>query len=781
MRRKICVSRIKNYYSSSEMKMAPMKYNTPMYICFALILVTGTFMECFAQAPTTPIPTQLSGTNRITRSSDGRSFIFSFNGIPLYQYNTMTNGSYKGSFVGLSVLSSGIANFFPAMCGGVLAVDHERIVYPCEENISFTLDDQFISEDSIALLWSMYLNYTKLYDYWMSFQLKDKTLVIDIEGASDNRNGAGITLAEAFDDRKDLAIVPVPYFTLSSLLYRKSTRTFVSMFFDWERTHCSRMLPLSAQKDHVLFASVAEYFPKTDGIRNKVKERIYLTVSQDIDEVMPNIVGPTAPLKSTLQDKIIISYHQPFPWILEPLVPNTSLPSYLDSLKNLGITNVALLIKDWWWSGFDRGNPKILPANDFNMQRDGWDCNNSERTGGGGDDVLLKVRDKAHAFGYLFGLHQNYVDMYSTSRPGAAPNIQVDDSLLSRLPGVQRQRAWAYPNNCRHENSWAIKPSRVFAIASLVSSALYEAYQSDWNYLDVTSALNPSGPLPIEGHGSVYSPVDFEVGTDESSRDSAGMFLHTLQKYRAVPQAVRNSTHNSPVQGEGGNHFLYAGYFDDFEARIKTALLNISGYFAPMFVDFHLNKLRSKSSYHGAGHIYEFYNRGWDTFFTDKEILTFIATELAYGNGGLVTKSANNCMDNLRCDHSLKQIALEYKHVFPMQQLLVKANVISISYYDSTGVVKTASQYIADHPNEFADINSSYFLGRVRVEYSNGVVVYVNRNREAGSWIIRELPSSRKYNYNVLLGGKITQGAGVKPSEPVVLPVECGWVWYSPL
>ncbi|MEO8168537.1 MAG: hypothetical protein ABI623_09830, partial [bacterium] len=100
---------------------------------------------------------------------------------------------------------------------------------------------------------------------------------------------------------------------------------------------------------------------------------------------------------------------------------------------------------------------------------------------------------------------------------------------------------------------------------------------------------------------------------------------------------------------------------------------------------------------------------------------------------------------------------------------------------DREGVAKTASQYIADHPDEFADISSPNFMGRLRVEYRNGVVVYVNRNREAGNWTINGLPSGKKYNYNAQLGGKMVQGIGAKPSGPIVLPPECGWVWYSTL
>lgn len=739
--------------------------------CCIPVLVLLLFTTERAPAQSTPQPTSASGTNRITRSSDGRTYTFSYNGIALYRYTLMPDGSFRGNFNGLSASANGRDYFSPSMCGGVLAVDGERIVYPCEGGVSFGLQSQFFTRDSVALLWRMYQNNRQLYGYRMSFRIKGKTLVIDIECEGDDRNGAGITLGEGISPRNSLAVVPVPYLPMTSLLHERTSKSFASMFFDWERTNCSRMLPLSAQAGHTLYASSADYFPRTDGVRNRIKERIYLTVSNEINEVLPNVVGPVAPLRNKLQDKIIISYHPPFPWLLDPIIPNTSLPSYLDTLKNLGITDVALLVKDWWWSGFDRGNPKVLPANNFDRPEG--------PNGTGGNGILLRVRDKARSLGYMLGLHQNYVDMYSETREGGMPDIAVDASLIAKLPGTEERDAWAYVSESRNENAWAIKPAQAFSVAGQVSAAIYNEFKSDWNYLDVTSALNPSGPLPLVRHGSVNSYVDFDASQANPGRDSSGMFLYTLRNYRTVPEAVRRNTNNGPTQGEGGYHFLYAGYFDNFEARIKTAIPGIAGYTAPLLVNFHFNKLHGKSSYHGAGHIYEFYDRGWGAFFNEKEVLTFMATEIAYGHGALISKSAHNCMDDSPCDHSLKHIALENKHVLPLQKLLMRANPARVTYYDRSGAAKTASRYIADNPTGFADITSPNFMGRIRVEYSNGVVVYVNRNREAGSWTIRGLPSGRRYNYNILRNGRMVQGVGAKPTEPLVLSAECGWVWYA--
>ncbi|MEO8168447.1 MAG: hypothetical protein ABI623_09375, partial [bacterium] len=468
---------------------------------FALVLTLWICTPEQAATQTAPQPTSVAGTNRIERSPDGFSFSFYLNNIPLYRYNMGSKGSDRGNLNGLTASIDGKNYFIPAMCGGILVADSERIVYPCETGVVYKLENQFIRSDSVALFWRVSLNDREVYKYWMSMQIKGKTLVIDIAGIGNN--GAGVMLGEGYTTRDDFVVVPVPYLPITCILYQKTTRGFTSMFFDWEKTNCSRMLPAASKSKPVLFTSPAEYFPRTDGRRNKIKERIYLTTSLDIEEVLPNVVAPVAPFKSKLQDKIIISYHPPFPTLLEPLIPNTSLPSYLDSLKKLGITNVALLVKDWWWSGFDKGNPRVLPANDFHMAY--------KQLGKTGNDIMLKVRDKVHSLGYTMALHQNYVDVYSGSKAGGFPDIPVNYLVVSKLPGTENRPAWAYVSENSDENAWAIKPSLVFDIARRVSAAIYKAYRTDWNYLDVTSALNPSGPLAVPQHGTVSSYVDFDA------------------------------------------------------------------------------------------------------------------------------------------------------------------------------------------------------------------------------------------------------------------------------
>ena len=59
----------------------------------------------------------------------------------------MLGGTLKGNFVGLSASRDGNEYFAPSMCGGLLAVDGERIVYPCDEKVLFRLGSQFFTNE----------------------------------------------------------------------------------------------------------------------------------------------------------------------------------------------------------------------------------------------------------------------------------------------------------------------------------------------------------------------------------------------------------------------------------------------------------------------------------------------------------------------------------------------------------------------------------------------------------------------------------------------------------
>jgi hypothetical protein len=187
-------------------------------------------------------------------------------------------------------------------------------------------------------------------------------------------------------------------------------------------------------------------------------------------------------------------------------------------------------------------------------------------------------------------------------------------------------------------------------------------------------------------------------------------------------------------------------------------------------------KLRDKAFVHGSGYITTFNaqkklnpNTEDVSIVNEETVLSYIATELAYGHGGYLPAPG-------RVSDILQYAVLTYKHVFSVQKDIADAKPVLIQYNDN-GELKSASEYIRNHPLTYANINSPDFMGQVRVEYSNGVVVYVNRHQSRTWDNINVGKPNGWFNYNA--NGK--RETGISSSTKFNLPAKNGWVVYDPL
>lgn len=270
---------------------------------------------------------------------------------------------------------------------------------------------------------------------------------------------------------------------------------------------------------------------------------------------------------------------------------------------------------------------------------------------------------------------------------------------------------WTKTANCGINNSIPaniLSPSKLFYVANKWTDTL-NIFHPTWAYIDVHTSKNPG------------ENVDYNFYTD-----SAGYFKYVLSQYRKLAEVIRNKI-NGPVQGEGNNHFLFAGYYDDFEPRLYTGSESLYGKKAPLLLDFDMYKIRPKSALHGVEHYSNFFAETSGTEYTppqglnDEELLTYIATEIAYGHSPLITKI------NIQ-DHMLKQFLLEYQHTYQIQKYIYDKTPISITYYDQNNIGYTASDYIRTYRYDWDNENSSNFMSKVKITYPNGVIVYVNRH-----------------------------------------------------
>jgi len=711
---------------------------------------------------TSPMPDVIPGPTFVEYHANTREYVFHCAGVD-YKYSIAGGGSFRA----LTVLRNG-EEFYPALDGGVEAELQGAIRQPWsadgQRNLVYRLLDSSLANGTVTVSWSMrYGNDSTRFTIGM--RPEGQILILDIAGDESGRTcGIGFARSSPAENTK---VVHIPYLTLCSVLYRKSSGSFVSIFADWEQTSASSITPwLDRQSTSSgYYSQRVEYERTTAGRRNVLRERVYLSVAGDLQYVLPNVVGPTAPFVKELAGRIVLSYGRFFPWILRA-PPEDPTPRYLDGLTDAGVRDLAIIVKDWSRGQFDHNYPCTWPPDDY--QRSACWGGGVAGSGEGGVQGLRLLRDAVRSKGYFFALHENYTDYHASGC--ALASVLGPGEYRGLLP--DGRPAKTFFNDCRDHPSqaWLLKPSKIDRVARWsmgeIARGLGGTRPIDWSYLDVSSAVNPSGPVSWDRDRSY---VDFD-----SASPDAGKFTGTVKWYRYLPSIAR-SVYGGPVQGEGTNHFLYAGYFDSFEGRLVTAADGFAGEEVPLLLDFDLVKLHGRSVYHGVGHIQQFFGSGNSAHerISEDEILEYIATELAFGHAGLVTKAV------LRdYDHSTLHASLEQRFGLPIERMCDTSRVTSLGYFDAGGSC-SASEYIARHVDGFDDFHSSEFMGKIKVVYANGVEVFVNRTGQP--WTVTlDTPSGGWYTYHVSVNGRLLLGTGAIPGASVVLPAKNGWAAFLP-
>ena len=704
--------------------------------CLRLLYLVSLFLlfvvSVYSQS--TPQPTQVSGTNAVTYDNGTSTYKFTLNSTVLYEYSLLKGGSFNA----LRARVSPTTTFLPSNFGGVKAILGGQERTPWDVGVTFKLlSNSLLSGDTVLAYWAMIYGVdTCKYKY--KLKMAGRTLITIVEADSTSPTS---TKASGFDlDRCEEAANPmvlgVPYLTLFNLLLADSVYT--SFFFDWEVTNASESYPknatYSATSKH--YAQGVLYHQKTNGIMNRLKEKIYLTFSPNIEDVLPNIPNPVSPYLSASANRIVWDYWESFGKL-------TKAPyRHLDSLWNNGIRNIWLLIHVWQRMGYDNQLPDITPATLYNDPNFG------------GQDSLISIINNVKGKGYLVGLHENYFDIDDNSptysNDGGSQIIVAKNSGGNPLKNGTRSWGAGY---------WLIKPSKAAHYiranynGDLWSHFGLKDYPTNSSFLDIHSSVDPS------------KAVDYEA-----TELNAALIRQPLSLYRALGDTLRN-IHQGPVSGEGRNHLLYLGYFDDVEAQINSGDTLHFGFRSPLLVDFDLRKLHPKALVHGVGYYQRFYassdyGQNWNTL-SREDVMSYIATELAYGHGSFIPSPGRtySLIDNSK---------LEQKHVFPMQKAYVNTTPSQI-LYNHAGTMLTSSDYIRTYSASYDDTTSNDFMSQVRIEYSNGVVVCVNRHPRL-SWTVNVGISGGWFDYHT----STALDTGISSSTTFLLPSRNGWVCYDP-
>jgi hypothetical protein len=337
--------------------------------------------------------------------------------------------------------------------------------------------------------------------------------------------------------------IPVPYCPIRIDLL-STENLFTSSFLDWT---CSNA---SSQE-----GGRASYDALTDGSRNPLRERITYCAAWHLDEALPNIPNPPSPYIPVLADKVVLD-----------LWGGTfgEIGRSLQSLSDSGINHCVVIVHDWQHMGYDNGYPGFLPAN--------------EKLGG--DAAMKELAATASRLGYLFALHENYVDYYPNYGAFDANDISLDS---------QGKRELAWLNKGTGIQSFAVRPAAIARLAATQAPQIHERFGTTACFLDVHSAVPP------------WFHVDHRAGEPQ-----AGQFATVWEAHRSLWQYERQ-THQGPVFGEGSNHMYWSGLLDGAEAQFGQGWPGNQGMTAPLMVDFDLLKIHPLQLNHGMG----YFERWW--------------------------------------------------------------------------------------------------------------------------------------------------------------------------
>ena len=469
-------------------------------------------------------------------------------------------------------------------------------------------------------------------------RIRGKALVV--QAASDDLTISKFSLGcvGAVDFRTE---IPIPYLGYQSAYYLPAQNAFALGYIDWTKSHASHSPGMEST-----------YIKKLDGKRNALRESGYVSLSSDIDEVLPNIPHAPSPYMGLLGPRMMVD-------IWGGMYEEDA--KMLEEYKRYGLSEIAIIKHSWQCYGYDVKLPDHLPANAHL----------------GGDEKMKILAATAKRLGYVFSLHENYIDFYPD-----APSWNPKDVVLT--PKGEFSKAWYHKGT--KVQSFAMKTNRMLHYAAQNSPEIHRRFGTTASYLDVHTCVPP------------WHHVDYQA-----DQELAGTYAAKVKYHRKLFQFERD-THKGPLFGEGNNQFFWAGQVDGVEAQVR------GGEDHDVFVDFDLLKLHPQMVNHGMGYYTRWLRTRRETKWgvaapTPLQMDKYRAQELAYGHAAFVGS---------QIWRNLPLVIREYYLCQPVQALYGDAKATEIRYEVDGRFVSSSVAVVAG------------VLDRLRVKYDSGLTLHVN-------------------------------------------------------
>lgn len=469
-----------------------------------------------------------------------------------------------------------------------------------------------------------------------ALRLWQKSLVLDVWCAGGEAAELSFGRAAGVAQPK---LITVPYITYGStnprvLMSGGAKPVFASVWFDWYRTNASE--PYSSKEpeataDTALMNGGLRYNAKTDGKRNDLYERIFLTASPFYEEILPTIANAPS-LRQAEGSKVVWTVTEPETFEKDH--------ERCREIRSYGLDKIMQHSHEVTWR--DEGDSFTMRLHAAPQK--------------GGDATLQWYIRAQNELGWLQGVYTNYTDFSPTNTNWSPDHVQ-------RQSDGEWRRAW--PRN------YALKPAKSIEMDDYYAQRIHEKFRTKMSYTDVHTAAPP------------WQYCDYDARVP-----GAGTMAATFYAYGQL--LLNDQRIYGPTQSEGTYQWLYAGLES---GSYGWAYTNWNLLTEPADVTFQLTKVHPLECTYGMGDT-GFYlakiDPNWKKSPKRREYLDLLlATTIAYGNMGWLATDFEE-----RPFH-WEAMARSYYMMQQLQQQYAFARPARIEYAAPDGSMETTEQALA--------------------------------------------------------------------------------------
>ena len=398
---------------------------------------------------------------------------------------------------------------------------------------------------------------------------------------------------------------------LNVLMSRESKPFFASVWMDWYRSDAS--VPYAEDRiegGQVRLNGGVRYLPKTDGKRNDLFERVFVTFSPTFEETLPTIPNPPAKRGKEAGTRLWQESWGPQDYEREQ-----------ERSKRLRAYGIEMLTQ----------------CNHEITWRDGGESftfRTSAAPGKGGDEALQRYVQAQRSLGWRSGLYTNYTDY-------APVNEFWNVDMVMRRPNGDLATAW--PRCYSPKALFAVEMDRKLA------PVIQKKFNTNAAYTDVHTAVAP------------WDRTDYDARIP-----GAGTFAATFYAYGELLLHDQD-VYDGHCWSEGNHQWLYAGLCT---GNYGLAYSNLRLWQYPYLPHFDLLKMHPLGVDIGVPWTAEFFKGkdGWNKpENTVSSIDQFIAATIAYGHIGWLVEEAHGIRQTCRSYYMLQQLQSRYVMLKPQE------------------------------------------------------------------------------------------------------------------